>query len=275
MGDEGPAEQIHWNAQLEQIISEEGERAICFFWLHNKSEMRYRQLSHYISLPVTVLSYVSGSFSIGSQIIFPNETASNITVGMVSLLCGVLNTVSNYFSWAKRSEGHRIAAINYMKMYRFISIELALPPGERMAARDMLKHVREQLDRQQETSPPVPMQAINMFNLAFDTTTDVKKPEITNGIDPISVYRGGGMSMTRSQYVASPRRFSIPSSSSQPPRILFPPSAMKRVAAATFASTKPDPTPTPSPSPTVSPPTSPRHTPALSIVIPDREKIGV
>jgi hypothetical protein len=180
---------VSWNSQLERVISDEGERCLCFSWLHSKSEKRFSKLNTYISIPVIVLSTIAGSASIGSKSLFNGSEAGNICIGLVSLSVGVMNTVSSFFSWAKRSESHRIAAITYQKIYRFILIELALPRKERMAARDMLKIVRDQCDRMQETSPQIPEFVIQEFKDKFaKTTPDLKKPEITNGLDPIIIY---------------------------------------------------------------------------------------
>jgi len=180
---------VTWNSQLERVISDEGERCLCFSWLHGKSEKRFTRLNTLMSIPVIVLSTLAGSASIGSQSLFNGAPTGNMTIGAVSLLVGVMNTVSSFFSWAKRSEAHRISGITYQKVYRFILIELALPRNERMAARDMLKVVRDQCDRLQETAPQIPDEIISLFKEKFNTTTpDVKKPEITNGLHPILIY---------------------------------------------------------------------------------------
>jgi hypothetical protein len=135
------------------------------------------------------MSTVAGSASIGSQSLFGGATYANVCIGVVSLSVGVLNTIQSFFGWAKRSEAHRISAITYQKIYRFILIELALPRTERMVAANMLKIVRDQCDRLQETSPQIPDTVIDAFKAKFgDTTPGVKKPEITNGLDPIHVY---------------------------------------------------------------------------------------
>jgi len=180
---------VHWNSQLERVISDEGERSLCFSWLHSKSEKRFSKLNIYISLPVIIMSTLAGSASIGSKTLFDNAEGSNIGIGIISLSVGVLNTVSSFFAWAKRSEAHRIASITYQKIYRFILIELSLPRKERMAAKDMLKIVRDQCDRLQETSPQIPDIVIQEFKDKFGKSTpDLKKPEITNGLDPIYIY---------------------------------------------------------------------------------------
>jgi hypothetical protein len=180
---------VTWNSQIEQILSEEGERSLCYSWLHSKSENFYSKLNTYLSLPVIMLSTIAGAASIGSDSLFNGSSSANIAIGCVSLSVATLNTVGSYFSWAKRSESHRIAATTYKKVYRFILIELALPRHERIAAKDMLKIVREQCDRLQETSPQIPDGVILEFKGKFSNNTpDVAKPEITNGLHAIIVY---------------------------------------------------------------------------------------
>ena len=180
---------ITWNSQLEKIMTDEGERSLCFSWLHVKSETYYSKLNTYLSLPVIMLSTIAGAGSIGSETLFNGTKTANVVIGCISLTVATLNTIGSYFAWAKRSESHRIAATTYKKVYRFILIELALPRHERIVAKDMLKVVREQCDRLQETSPHIPDNVILEFKKKFSTTTpDVAKPEITNGLDPILVY---------------------------------------------------------------------------------------
>jgi len=183
---------IKWNSQIERIIAEQGERALCYAWLHTHSEKRYSTFYNYIALPTIVLSTVAGTASIGSQTLFKDPVASSVGIGTLSLIVGVLNTVSTHFGWAKRSEAHRQTAVAYSKIHRFILVELSLPRPERIQAGDMLKVVREQLDRLQETSPQVPDVIISKFKKSFGSTTpDLSKPEITNGLDPIDVYVEG------------------------------------------------------------------------------------
>lgn len=195
---------VHWNSQLERVISDEGERSLCFSWLHSKSEKRFSKLNTYISLPVIIMSTLAGSASIGSKTLFDNSEGSNIGIGIISLSVGVLNTVSSFFAWAKRSEAHRIASITYQKIYRFILIELSLPRKERMAAKDMLKIVRDQCDRLQETSPQIPDMVIQEFKEKFGKSTpDLKKPEITNGLDPIYVYNSDSPLRSKNSFLNS------------------------------------------------------------------------
>lgn len=208
---------VTWNSQIEQILSEEGERSLCYSWLHSKSENFYSKLNTYLSLPVIMLSTIAGAGSIGTESLFNGSPTANIIIGCISLSVATLNTIGSYFSWAKRSESHRIAATTYKKVYRFILIELALPRHERIVAKDMLKIVREQCDRLQETSPQIPEGVILEFKLKFSNNTpDVAKPEITNGLHAIVVYSPDHVSPRISTYDHTPDTLQKLSSARQP-----------------------------------------------------------
>jgi hypothetical protein len=110
-------------------------------------------------------------------------------LGVASLFVSILNTAGSYYGWAKRSEGHRISAIHYARLYRFISVELALPRDERMQPNDFLKYVKDQYDRLQEISPLLPPEVIAEFQTKFANEKEISKPEEANGLEKITVYR--------------------------------------------------------------------------------------
>jgi hypothetical protein len=186
--DKPDEDEISWNPQLEEILSQEGERALCYSWLHSKSQTMVSRYDVNIAIPVIILSTLAGTGSIASESLFGASHAANVVIGTISLGVGIMNTISNYFGFAKRSEAHKISAMTYAKIHKFIVIELSLPRRERMKARDMLKVIREQLERLAETSPQIPEPIIELFNKNFHDQKNVSKPEITNGLDPIHVY---------------------------------------------------------------------------------------
>lgn len=180
---------IEYNERLEELIAEEGEKSLCYSWMHAKAEALYSYRNNFIALPVIVLSTLAGTASIGSNSLFGDSPFASVGIGLVSITVGVLNTIGQYFSWAKRSEGHRIAYIMYQKLYKFISVEMSLPRKERMSATDLLKVVREEVDRLAETSPSLPMNIITQFQKNFFRYTDVARPEITNGLEKIYIFQ--------------------------------------------------------------------------------------
>ena len=180
---------IHWTEMLEEYFASTGEKAHCLSWCHKRAEAMYSNRKTLIDLPVIVISGVTGFLSAGSTTMFSNAAASSIALGVASLFVSVLNTAGSYYGWAKRSEGHRISAIHYARLYRFISVELALPRDERMQPNDFLKYVKDQYDRLQEISPLLPPEVIAEFQTKFANETEISKPEEANGLEKITVYR--------------------------------------------------------------------------------------
>jgi hypothetical protein len=181
--------EIHWTEMLEEYFASTGEKAHCLSWCHKKAEQLYSNRRTWIDLPVIVISGVTGFLSAGSTSMFDNPTTSSIALGVASLFVSILNTAGSYYGWAKRSEGHRISAIHYARLYRFISVELALPRDERMQPNDFLKYVKDQYDRLQEISPLLPPEVIKEFQVKFADEKDISKPEEANGLEKITVYR--------------------------------------------------------------------------------------
>ena len=184
-------EDLCYNKHLEEVIASEAEKALVLRWLHDQSEKQYTQLNTYIAIPVIVISTLAGTASIGQESLFGKGDIAPIIIGLMSLSVSVLNVISNFFSWAKRAEGHRISSINYGKLHRWISIELSLPRTQRVPAKHFLKEIREQIDRLNETSPPIPQSVVDSFrNRLKGIKDDVSLPEICNEIKAVEVYRG-------------------------------------------------------------------------------------
>jgi hypothetical protein len=181
--------QIHWTVKLEEYFASTGEKAHCLSWVHKQSETMYSNRRTWIDLPVIVGSGVIAFLNAGSQSLFEDARVSSVALGVGSLAVGILNTMGTYFGWAKRAEGHRISAIHYSKLYRFITVELSLPREERMNPHDFLKYVKDQYDRLQEISPIIPAKVIHDFQKKFKHETEISKPEEANGLEKITVYR--------------------------------------------------------------------------------------
>lgn len=195
MGDAGSttdlAKNIHWTLKLEDYFASTGEKAHCLAWVHKRSEEMFSRRRTFIDLPVIVGSGVIAFLNAGSQSMFDDARLASISLGVGSLVVGILNTLGTYFGWAKRGEGHRISGIHYSKLYRFIAVEMALPRDERMSPHDLLKYVKDQYDRLAEISPMVPPEVIAKFKSEFKKYTDISKPEEANGLEKITVYRDG------------------------------------------------------------------------------------
>jgi len=179
---------INWGCQIEKVIADEGEKALSWAFLHQHAQKKYDRLDIWINIPIIVLSTLTGSVNIGSETLFGNNQVAPVIIGLVSLFVGILNTLSTYFGWAKRTEGHRLCGIQYEKYHNFIRIELSLPREERMAPSEFLKIIKEGFERLAETAPQIPDSVISLYKIRFGNDHELSKPTIANGIDKIEVY---------------------------------------------------------------------------------------
>ena len=180
---------ITWTVALEEYFASTGEKASGLAWVHKKAEAIYSNRRTYIDLPVIIGSGVIAFLNAGSSSLFSDQRIASTALGVGSLFMGILNSFGTYFGWSKRAEGHRISAIHYSKLYRFITVELTLPRSERMSPHDLLKYVKDQYDRLAEISPMVPDIVIHEFQHKFKNENTISKPEEANGLHKIDIYR--------------------------------------------------------------------------------------
>jgi len=180
---------VTWNENLEAYFVETGEQAHGLSMLHKSAENLYSHRRTFIEIPVITISTVTGFLSVGSTSMFAGqEMTSSVVLGICSLVVSVLQTVGTYFGWAKRAEGHRISSIQYSRLHRHLKIEMGLPRDQRQSPGDLLKYVKDTVDRLQETSPLVPSEVIVEYKKKFDKIQDISHPAETNGLEKIVVY---------------------------------------------------------------------------------------
>jgi hypothetical protein len=181
--------EVTWNERLEEYFVEQGEQAHGLSLLHKQAEALYSYRKTFIEIPVIVISSVTGFLSVGSTSMFAGqEMASSISLGILSLLVSVFQTVGTYFGWARRAEGHRLSSIQYARLHRFLKIEMSLPRDQRQTPGELLKYVRDATDRLQEISPLVPQLVIASYKSAYGKITDISHPPETNGLEKIEVF---------------------------------------------------------------------------------------
>ena len=180
-----------WSKELERLMADWSDIAVCYRWLHDKSDKTYHTKTLGISLPVIFLSTLSGFSNIGVQAILETEESkkyASFVIAGISLMAGLLTTVGDRLRYAQLEESHRVAAISWGKFQRLIAVELALKPDDRMDSLDFLKVCRGELDRLIEQSPAIPKESIALFEKKFGSIKDLKKPDICGQLEHTRVF---------------------------------------------------------------------------------------
>jgi len=178
-----------WSFEHDELLSNWGDHASCYTWMHNATQRKYAFINLCLGIPVIVLSTVSGTANFGITAIFPASfDYGNIIIGSLSLITGVISTVSNFLKYAQAEEAHRISSIQWSKLKRTIETELSLNPNERQNPGAFIKSTKAELDRLMEQSPIIPQDIIDRFIKTFRKIKNVKMPEVCNKLEHTIVY---------------------------------------------------------------------------------------
>jgi hypothetical protein len=178
-----------WTKEQEELLAEWSEKASGYRWLHSKAEKQYRCRNYTFTIPVIILSTLTGTanFAMDSFIPENQKQLAMACVGGVNIFAGILSTLQNFLRYAELMEGHRLALVSWSKFSRDIAVELALEPKMRKPAFEFLSICRSEFDRLIEQSPSIDDDIVHKFKKVFKNEK-VRVPEICNGIHPVKIY---------------------------------------------------------------------------------------
>jgi hypothetical protein len=180
-----------WSEEIEDLLSEWGEIAMCYGYLHNYSTRKYKKKYHHLQIPIIVLSTLTGTANFAADSYVPEDYKQGFSagVGTLNIVAGIMGTLMSFLRYSEIYEGHRIAALAWSKLSRAIEIELSLHDKKRKPCRDFLKVCRAEYDNLLESSPTIDLDIIQMFNKKFnDKYPNVRKPIICNGLKEIKPF---------------------------------------------------------------------------------------
>jgi hypothetical protein len=181
-------DKIEWSVEHEKIFTEWGDKAMCYKWLHAKSNAMYSNLNAWYTIPVIVISTLTGTANFAQERV-PLEYQNYFVmiVGAFNISAGIITTIQQFLKITQLNEAHRVSSISWDKFYRNIKIELAKHPTERMNVINMIKICKEEYDRLMETSPNIPENIVKDFEKHFQKSNmydKIIKPEICDSLIP-------------------------------------------------------------------------------------------
>ena len=180
---------IIWTNEHEEILVEWADKAMCYRWLHTRSNAMYSSLNAWYTIPVIVISTLTGTANFAQERVpIDYQNYFVMIVGAFNILAGIISTIQQFLKVTQLNEAHRVSSIAWDKFYRNIKIELAKHPDERMNVTQMIKISKEEFDRLMETSPTIPDKIIQKFKIEFKHLDDIDdipkiiKPEICDSL---------------------------------------------------------------------------------------------
>ena len=194
---------VEWSEDHENILVDWADKALCYKWLHNKSHIEYSRKNTWFTIPVIIMSTLTGTANFAQDRIPPEYlSAATMGIGAVNLIAGILTTIQQFLKITELNESHRVSSISWGKFYRNVKIEISKAPAERTPVVQLLKHAKEEFDRLVETSPSLSNKVVKEFINTFSggelningqesqlnkkqlNFRELKKPDICGTIEP-------------------------------------------------------------------------------------------
>ena len=180
-----------WTKEQEELLASWSERASGYRWLHSRSEKLYRCRNYTFTIPVIILSTLTGTANFAMDSFVPEEhkQTAMACIGGVNIFAGVLSTLQNFLRYAELMESHRVSEVSWSKLSRDIAVELTLEPKMRKPAFDFLNVCRAEYDRLIEQSPPIDDDIIKRYKGEFNKLEpDFNHPHVCNGLHKCRIF---------------------------------------------------------------------------------------
>jgi len=171
-----------WNEQHESILRQWGEASGCYRYMHHRAFLMYKRLSMRFTLPVIVLSTLTGTANFAQEQ-FPESVRGMVpsVIGGLNLIAGLIATIMQFLKINELMENHKAAALAYGLLSRNIRLTLALAREERSSdGLDFVNVCKSEYDRLIEQSPAVPTNILAQFESEYPLDNVFTKPEILN-----------------------------------------------------------------------------------------------
>lgn len=157
-----------WTEQHEEIFVEWADKAMCYRWLHSRSYKIFSFRNAYYTIPVIIMSTISGTASFAQDKFPPDKRVlAQMLIGTINIFAGILTTIQQFLKITQYCEAHRVSSISWGKFSQNIKVELTKNPKDREKPMEMLKSYKEEFDRLIEISPDIEDKIVAEFQAKF------------------------------------------------------------------------------------------------------------
>ena len=180
-----------WDESVESLLQKYSDEAQTRESLHRKSYYAYKRLTTCFSLPIIVLSALSGSFQFLSKGYPAIEQYIVTGTASLSILTSVLAAVSSYLKLGECQSKHEQSANAWLLFHNEVKHQLGLRRDLRQEPAEFLQTCKTSYDRLFELSPICSSDLIGTVKneIEANATDQFVVPTYLNGYKHSTVYR--------------------------------------------------------------------------------------
>jgi hypothetical protein len=194
--------ETEWTPEHEIVLADWADKSVCYKWLHLKSNEKYHSLHIWYTIPVIVMSTLTGTANFAqAKIPASFRNYATMIIGGINILAGIITTIQQFLKINELNEAHRVASISWDKFYRRVKVELSKHPAERQPVLEFFNRSTDEYDRLMEASPMIDEDILALFKKTFDGSftkestrldfKEISKPEICDTMETVkkSIYK--------------------------------------------------------------------------------------
>ena len=191
-----------WTPEHEIVLADWADKSVCYKWLHLKSNEKYHSLHIWYTIPVIIMSTLTGTANFAqAKIPASFRNYATMIIGGINILAGIITTIQQFLKINELNESHRVASISWDKFYRRVKVELSKHPGERQGVIEFFNRCTDEYDRLMEASPMIDEDILKLFKTTFEGSftkesvrlefKEISKPEICDTLETVkkSIYK--------------------------------------------------------------------------------------
>ena len=88
---------MEWSAEHESILIEWADKAMCYRWLHARSNAKFSYLTKMFTVPVIIISTLTGTANFAQDRV-PKEYLNYfvMSIGGLNILAGIISTIQQF-----------------------------------------------------------------------------------------------------------------------------------------------------------------------------------
>lgn len=170
----------YWNNKNEKLVSQLGEKANAYQWLHNKAASRFYTFDKSIGVSITILT---AAISVESQIKDVSPKVDNF-INILKFLAFVMSSVNIFLNYQEASEKHKQAGAKFQYLYNSIEEEVSQYKQLRTNAVEFIRDSNKLYTSLISESPTISTRELKAFKNTFKNNT-AAKPTILDSLQKI------------------------------------------------------------------------------------------
>lgn len=183
----------NYTKETEDILASYALESECLYIVHEKNYIFYRKRGYYFTIPVIILTTMTGVLSFDKSI--QSTSIGSYGIGTLNILCGITSTVYKFLDYSKLENQHRILAIEYLHLFEEIKGVLQKEPLNRPDGLLFIASVEKKRQELLDNFPIINEKIRKEFKKSHKT---IDLPLRLNNIPKIHIY---GRKETESEYV--------------------------------------------------------------------------